>query len=234
MRFALRVCAYIEQQRRFRGLRRNHRGQRRPIDTRKRADHHLRRRHRRAGISRRNKTVSAAFHYELRTNSQRTLLLAPHGSGDGIVHRDNFSRVYQLNASIAIASPTASSQFRLNLMGLAHKNNSHAEVARRSEGAINLHVRRMVTSHRVENDLARQWGLMLRLTSHRLILVLFYLHHFATFVMAAFGANTVGHAGLTAIRAQRGLGDAQGIVRATFVSTSFECRRFGFGIITPL
>ena len=63
---------------------------------------------------------------------------------------------------------------------------------------------------------------MLRLTSHRFSLGLFYLHHFATFVMAAFGANAVGHAGLTAIRTQRGLGNAQGIVRAAFVSTSFR------------
>jgi hypothetical protein len=79
----------------------------------------------------------------------------------------------------------------------------------------------MVAPHCVENDLARQLGLMLRLTSHRLGLALFDLHHFATFVMAAFGANTVGHAGLTTIWAQGGLRHSQSIVRATFVSTSF-------------
>jgi hypothetical protein len=62
---------------------------------------------------------------------------------------------------------------------------------------------------------------MLRLTSHRLGLALFYLYHFATFVMAAFGANAVWHAGLAAIRAKRGLRGTQGIVRAAFVSTSF-------------
>jgi hypothetical protein len=82
-------------------------------------------------------------------------------------------------------------------------------------------VGRVVTPHCVENDLARQLDLMLRLTSHRLGLALFDLHHFATFVMAALGANTVGHAGLTTIRAQGGLRHSQGIVRATFVSTSF-------------
>src|ERR1044071_3174221 len=79
----------------------------------------------------------------------------------------------------------------------------------------------MIASHGVENDLPRQRGLMLRLGSHKLGLALFYLHHFATFVMAAFGANAVGQTGLTTIRAQVSLGGAQGIVRATFVSTSF-------------
>src|SRR5215211_2679652 len=39
--------------------------------------------------------------------------------------------------------------------------------------------------------------------------------------MAALGAYTVGHAGLTAVRAKGGLGAAQRIVRAAFVSTSF-------------
>jgi len=86
-------------------------------------------------------------------------------------------------------------------------------------------VRRVVTSHRVENDLARQ--LMLRVTSHKIGLALFYLHYFATFVVAAFGANAVWHAGLTTIRAQGSLGDAQGIVRATFVSTSFGMSSLG-------
>jgi hypothetical protein len=79
----------------------------------------------------------------------------------------------------------------------------------------------VVTSHSVENDLARQLGLMLRLTSHKYDLALFYLHHFATFIEAAFGANAVWHAGLTTIRAKRSLGDAQSIVRASFGRTSF-------------
>jgi hypothetical protein len=106
-------------------------------------------------------------------------------------------------------------------VGLAHENNSHAEVTRRSKSAVDFHVRGVVTSHGVENDLARQRDLMLRVTSHKLGLALFYRHDFATFVMAAFGANAVWQAGLTTIRAQRSLGGTQGIVRATFVSTSF-------------
>ena len=111
-------------------------------------------------------------------------------------------------------------------MSLAHENYSDSEVARRSQGAVNFDVRRVVTSHSVENDLARQLRLMLRLTSHKIGLALFYLHHFATFVMAAFGANAVWHAGLTTIRAQGSLGDTQGIVRATFVATSFRVSSF--------
>jgi hypothetical protein len=85
----------------------------------------------------------------------------------------------------------------------------------------------MVTSHCIENDLARQLRLMLRLTSHKLTLALFYLHHFATFVVAAFGANAVWHAGLTTIGTQCRLGDAQSIVRAPFVATSFGMSSFG-------
>jgi hypothetical protein len=49
---------------------------------------------------------------------------------------------------------------------LAHKNDAHTEVARRRERAVDLSVRRMVAAHSVENDLARQEGFILRLTSH--------------------------------------------------------------------
>jgi hypothetical protein len=84
----------------------------------------------------------------------------------------------------------------------------------------------MVTSHCVENDLARQLRLMLRLTSHKLTLALFDLHHFATFVVAAFGANAVWHAGLTTIGTQCRLGNTQSIVRAPFVATSFGMSSF--------
>jgi hypothetical protein len=86
-------------------------------------------------------------------------------------------------------------------VGLPHENHADTEVARRSKRSINLHLRRMVASHCVENDLARQLGLMLRLTSHRLTLALFDWNHFATFVVAALRANAMWHAGLTAIRA---------------------------------
>jgi len=52
------------------------------------------------------------------------------------------------------------------------------------------------------------------------------LHHFATFIKAAFGANAVWHARLTAIRAQGGLGDAQSVVRASFAGASFRVSSF--------
>jgi len=67
---------------------------------------------------------------------------------------------------------------------------------------------------------------MLRLTSHKLTLALVYLHHFATFVEAAFGANAVWHAGLTTIGTQCRLGNAQSVVRAPFVATSFGMSSF--------
>jgi len=67
---------------------------------------------------------------------------------------------------------------------------------------------------------------MLRLTSHVVDLALVYLHHFATFIKAAFGANAVWHAGLTAIWAQCSLGGAQSIMRAAFVATSFGVSSF--------
>jgi hypothetical protein len=106
-------------------------------------------------------------------------------------------------------------------VGLAHENDANAKVACRRQRAINLYVGRVVTSHSVENDLTRQFGLMLRLTSHVVDLALFHCHYFATFIKAAFGANAVWHAGLTTIRAKCSLGDAQSIVRASFVATSF-------------
>jgi hypothetical protein len=85
----------------------------------------------------------------------------------------------------------------------------------------------VIASHRIENDFAGQLRLELRLTSHKTsYLALFYCHHFATFIKAAFWANAVGQAGLTAIRAQRGLGSAQSIVRASFVATSFGMSSF--------
>jgi hypothetical protein len=67
---------------------------------------------------------------------------------------------------IAVTAPTAASQFRLDLVRLAHKDHTHTEVARCSERAVDLSERRMVAAHCVENDLARQEGFILRLTSH--------------------------------------------------------------------
>jgi hypothetical protein len=87
-------------------------------------------------------------------------------------------------------------------------------------------VRRMVTSHRVENDFARQRGFILRLSSQEL-LSLFDLHHFATFVMAALGAYAVGHAGFAAVGTKRGLGYTQSVVRAPFISTSLGMSSLG-------
>jgi hypothetical protein len=52
------------------------------------------------------------------------------------------------------------------------------------------------------------------------------VYYFATFIKAAFGANAVWHAGLTAIRAQCGLGGAQSIVRASFGGASFRVSSF--------
>jgi hypothetical protein len=40
-------------------------------------------------------------------------------------------------------------------VGLAHENNSDTEVTRRSKSAVDFHVRRVVTTHGVEHDLAR-------------------------------------------------------------------------------
>ena len=58
------------------------------------------------------------------------------------------------------------SQLRLDFVWLAHQDNAHTEIARRSERAVDLSVRCMVAAHCVENDLARQLGFILRLSSH--------------------------------------------------------------------
>jgi hypothetical protein len=68
---------------------------------------------------------------------------------------NHFSRVHQLNSAIAVATPTTSSQFGFDPVGLAHEDNCYVEVARRSKSAVNFDVRRLVASHCVENDLAR-------------------------------------------------------------------------------
>jgi hypothetical protein len=85
----------------------------------------------------------------------------------------------------------------------------------------------MVTSHCVENDFARRRGFILRLSSHvGSVLGFFYLHHLAAVVMAAFGTDTMGHAGLTAVWAKGGLRHTQRIVRAPFVATSLGMSPF--------
>src|SRR6201999_4191397 len=119
---------------------------------------------------------------------------------NGVVHCDHFSRIDKLDTAVAVAAPAAAFEFRLNLVGLAHQNYLNAKIAGRSQRAINLYVRRMVTSHCVENDFARQRGLILRLSSHwRSILGFFYLHHLAAVVIAAFGTDAMGHAGFAAV-----------------------------------
>ena len=181
------------------------------------------------------KPSARAFHHELRADSQRTLLLPSDRGRDGIVHRNHFSSLNQLNAAIAIASPTTPTQFGFNLVGLAHKNNSNSEVARRSQSAVNLNVRRVVASHCVENDLARQTGLILRLTSHRLIVRFVRpapLHDLCNDrtsgkLGVACGAHGNSDTGWSAERASASC--ARRLSRR-----AFECRRLGFGIITPL
>jgi hypothetical protein len=87
-------------------------------------------------------------------------------------------------------------------------------------------VRRMVTSHCVENDFTRQTGLILRLSSHGIVLGFFYLHHLAAVIVAALGTDTMGHAGFAAVRTKSSLGNTQRIVRASLVPTSFGMSPF--------
>jgi len=112
-------------------------------------------------------------------------------------------------------------------VGLAHEDHLYAEIACGRERAINLHVRRMVTSHRVENDFARQPGFILRLSrtgDH--VLRFFYLHYLAAVVIATLGTNAMGHAGFAAVWTKGGLRHTQRIVRAPFISTSFGMSPF--------
>jgi hypothetical protein len=86
----------------------------------------------------------------------------------------------------------------------------------------------MVTSHRVENDFARQTGFILRLSSHGRSqdLRFFYLYNLAAFVIATLGTNAMGQAGFAAVWAKGGLRHTQRIVRAPFVATSFGMSPF--------
>jgi hypothetical protein len=54
-------------------------------------------------------------------------------------------------------------------VGLPDKDNAYAKVTSGSQSSIDFGLRRVVASHSVENDLARQTGFILRLASHSLV-----------------------------------------------------------------
>src|SRR5205814_10668757 len=115
-----------------------------------------RRRHRSASVACRDETICAPFSDELRSDSQRTTLLAPHGCRHRLVHADDFFRLDKLNPAITLHTPAATLQLRHNLFRLPDENHADAQVARGRERSVNLRVRRAVTTHRVHNDLAGQ------------------------------------------------------------------------------
>jgi len=68
---------------------------------------------------------------------------------------------------ITVAAPATAPQLRLDDLRPAHQDDADAQIARDRERAVNLRVRRVVATHRVENDFSRQPGFILRLSSHR-------------------------------------------------------------------
>ena len=69
-------------------------------------------------------------------------------------------------ASITVAAPTATPQFRFDYLRLADEDYPDSQIARSSQRSIDLSVRRVVATHRIENDFSRKPGLILRLISH--------------------------------------------------------------------
>ena len=69
--------------------------------------------------------------------------------------RDDFSRFDQLDAAVAVAAPPATLEFGFNYLGLADKNHFNAKVACSGQRSVNLCMRRVVATHRVENDFSR-------------------------------------------------------------------------------
>jgi hypothetical protein len=64
-------------------------------------------------------------------------------------------RFNQFDSAIAVTTPTATAEFRLDYLWPANEDHSNVEVAGRSQRAINFGVRRVVAAHSVEDDLAR-------------------------------------------------------------------------------
>ena len=67
----------------------------------------------------------------------------------------------------AVTAPTATAQLRFYDLRLPNQNYADSQVARSSQRSIDLGVRRVVATHRVENDFSRKPGFILRLISHR-------------------------------------------------------------------
>jgi hypothetical protein len=105
--------------------------------------------------------------------------------------------------------PAATFKLGRNLFRSTDKNYLNSQIACGGQRTINLSVRRVVASHRVENDLSRKTGFSLRLISHRRFfggLGLFDLHNLTVFVVAALRAHPVLQSRLLAIGTKGGLG----------------------------
>src|SRR6266850_943148 len=219
--FALGIRAHVEQQCWLGRLCRNQRCQSRPIHARKSTHNHFSRGHCRASVAGGNESICATVHHQLNPYSQRALLFPPYGRCNRIVHGYYFRGINKLNTQIAVGSPAAATKFRFYLLVLTNKDDTYSEITCSGERAIDFSQRRVVATHRVENDFSRRTGFILRPSSHRVCLGLFYLNHLAAFVVSALRANAMWHAWLTAIWTECGLGNPQSIVRTTFAAASF-------------
>ena len=166
--FAFGVCANVQQQRRLGRFRRNQRSQRRTINAGQHADDHLGGGHRRASVSRRNKSVGVTVSHQLayRFSKNSSSCVAPKSATGSPMPITSAASTNSIPRSPSPRQPQRL-QFRFNYLRLADKNYPDAQIACGSQRSVNLSVRRVVATHRVENDFSRQTGFILRLISHR-------------------------------------------------------------------
>src|SRR6266566_3266577 len=96
------------------------------------------------------------------SDSQRALLLSSHRISHRVIHGYYFTRLDKLDTAITITTPATAKKFWLYLVTLSDKYYPDIEITSRSQRTIYFRLRRVVAAHRVENDLSRPTGCILR------------------------------------------------------------------------
>jgi hypothetical protein len=91
---------------------------------------------------------------ESRADAQGTLFFAANGSRHRLIHSDYFGGGDKFDAFVTLSAPSATPQLGFNLFRLPDEYNFDAQIARGGKRTVNLHVRRTVAAHRINDDLA--------------------------------------------------------------------------------
>ena len=112
-----------------------------------RAQHHLRRCHRRARVARADEAVRLAVTHQPQAHPHRRVALRPHRLRRLLVHADHFAGMHYFDRQPAPHRTRV--QFRLDDVLFAHQQHVHAIVACSEYGAFNLGLGSPVSAHRV-------------------------------------------------------------------------------------